>query len=156
MAEQPLHVPPRTPAATQPFVTYAPTPDEAELIRLSKEWMHIALVEKDEARLRRIMAPEFTLQIWDASRAAQDLDTWMHALLHRLRDLEFEYTSLTARVFGDMGIVYSAFWWKGAMDGQAFSDSGFMADIWTRRSGTWQVVARRSAPQQQIQQLRTN
>jgi len=54
MAEQPLHDLPRTPAASQPSVTYAPTPDEAELIRLSKEWMHIALIDKDEARLRKI------------------------------------------------------------------------------------------------------
>ena len=155
MTEHTSHRDPRTPATAQPAVAYAPTPDEAELIRVSQEWMHIALVAKDEARLRRIMAPEFTLQIWDASRAAQDIDAWMHALLHRLADIEFEYTSLSARVFGGMGIVYSAFWWKGTMDGQAFSDSGFMADVWSRQSGSWQVVARRSAPQQQIRQLQT-
>src|ERR1700687_2550918 len=155
MAEHQPHLSPRTPAAMQPPSTYRPTPDEAELIRLSREWMHIALVEKDEARLRSMMAPEYTLQIWDASRAAQDLDLWMHALMRRLQDLQFEYTSLSARVFGDMAIVYSAFWWKGTLDGQPFTDSGFMADVWSRRSGSWQGVARRSAPQQQIQQLRT-
>jgi len=153
MSEHPSPVLPRTPAATQPTSTYQPTPDEAELIRLSQEWMHVGLVEKDEQRLRSLMAPEFTLQIWDASRAPQDLDTWMHTLLQRLAAVELKYTSLSARVFGDVGIVYSAFWWKGTMDGQAFADSGFMADVWSRRSGSWQVLARRSAPQQQIQQL---
>ena len=153
MSEHPSSVSPRTPAAAQPSSTYRPTPDEAELIRLSQEWMHVALVEKDEQRLRRLMAPEFTLQIWDASRAAQDLDTWMHTLLQRLAAVELKYTSLSARVFGDIGIVYSAFWWKGTMDGQPFVDAGFMADVWSRRSGSWQVVARRSAPQQQVQTL---
>jgi hypothetical protein len=146
-------VTPRTPAAMQPSATYEPGPDEAELIRLAREWMHVALVEKDERRLRRLMAPEFTLQIWDASRAAQDLDTWMHTLLHRLAAVEFKYTSMSARVFGDFGIVYSAFWWQGTMDGLPFTDTGFIADVWSRQSGSWQVVARRSAPQQQIQQL---
>jgi hypothetical protein len=58
-------------------------------------------------------------------------------------------------VFGDIGIVYSAFWWKGTMDGQPFTDAGFMADVWSRLSGSWQVVARRSAPQQQVRQLQT-
>jgi hypothetical protein len=153
MPDHPLHLPPRTPAAAQPSATYRPTPDEAELIRLSQEWMEIALVEKDEQRLRRLMAPEFTLQIWDASRAAQDLDSWMHVLLHRLADIELKYTSLSAQVFGSMGVVYSTFWWTGTMDGQPFADSGFMADIWSRESGSWRVVARRSAPQQQVQRL---
>ena len=155
MSEHPSFVPPRTPAAAQPSSTYQPTPDEEALIHLSQEWMHVALVEKDERRLRSLMAPEFTLQIWDASLAAQDLDTWMHTLLQRLAAVELKYTSLSARVFGDIGIVYSAFWWKGTMDGQPFTDAGFMADVWSRLSGSWQVVARRSAPQQQVQQLQT-
>ncbi len=145
---------PRTPAAAQPPSTYQPTPDEAELIRLSQEWMHAALVDKDERRLRAMMAPGFTLQIWDASRAAQDLESWMQMLLRRLDGMALEYTSLSARVFGDIGIVYSAFSWKGTMDGQPFTDAGFMADVWSRQSGSWQVVARRSAPRQQVQQLK--
>ena len=137
MSDHPSHPPPRTPAAAQPPATYQPTPDEAELIRLSQEWMKIAVVEKDERRLRRLMAPEFTLQIWDASQAALDLDSWMHVLLHRL------------------AVVYSTFCWKGTMDGQPFAHSGLMADIWSRESGPWRVVARRSAPQQQVQRLQT-
>ena len=155
MSDHPSHLPPRTPAAAQPPATYQPTPDEAELIRLSQEWMKIAVVEKDERRLRRLMAPEFTLQIWDASQAALDLDSWMHVLLHRLADVELKYTSLSAQVFGSMGVVYSTFCWKGTMDGQPFADSGLMADIWSRESGPWRVVARRSAPQQQVQRLQT-
>jgi hypothetical protein len=154
MPDHPSHLPPRTPAAVQPPATYRPTPDEAELIRLSQEWMEIALIEKDEQRLRRLMAAEFTLQIWDASRAAQGLDSWMHVLLHRLADIELKYTSLSAQVFGSIGVVYSTFWWTGTMDGQPFADSGFMADIWSRESGSWRVVARRSAPQQQVLRLR--
>ena len=146
---------PQTPAAIQPKVAYVPTPEEAELILLSHEWMHVAL-EKNEPELRKLMALEFTLQIWDASRAPQVLESWLHMLLHRLNDLEFEYTSISARVFGEVAIVYSAFRWSGTMDANAFSDTGFMADFWSKKSGSWQVVARRSAPQQQILQLRTS
>ena len=145
---------PRSPAASQAEVLYQPSPEEAELIQLSREWMHVALVDKSEPRLRELMAPEFSLQIWDASRAAQPLESWLHMLIHRLTDLQFEYTSISARVFGDVGIEYSAFSWSGAMDRIACSDTGFMADFWSKRAGRWQVVARRSAPQQQIGQLR--
>ena len=115
--------------------------------------MDAALLRKDERRLREIMAPEFTLQIWDASRAAQSLDAWMHTLKHRLDRILFRYAGLNARVFGETAIVYSRFSWTGTMDGLPFADQGFMADTWTKRDGKWQVVSRRSAPQQQIQEL---
>lgn len=147
---------PGTPAASQPEVDYTPSAEEAELIRLSQEWMDAALVEKDEGKLRKLMAPEFTLQIWDGSRAPQSLDAWMQMLLHRLDKINLKYSGLSARVFGDVGIVYSRFHWTGTMDGRPFEDSGFMADVWRRNGGVWQVVARRSAPQQQIHQVATN
>ena len=95
---------PHTPAATQPEVSYVPSEGENELILLSREWMRAAFAH-DDVTLRRLMAPEYTLQVWDASRAAQNLETWMTTLIHRLRDVKFDYTSINARVLGDVGIV---------------------------------------------------
>jgi ketosteroid isomerase-like protein len=145
---------PATPAAAQPKFDYNPSPEESELIRLSQEWMDVALFRKDERMLREIMSPDFTLQIWDASRAPQPLEAWLDTLTHRLDQIQFEYSGLNARVFGDTAVVYSRFWWTGTIDGKPFSDSGFMADVWVKKQGKWQVIARRSAPQQQIQELR--
>ncbi len=115
--------------------------------------MDAALRRKDEKRLRELMAAEFTLQIWDASRAPQPLALWLDTLKNRLNKIEFKYSGLNARVFGDVAVVYSRFWWKGTLDGKPFTDSGFLADVWVKRNGKWQVVARRSAPQQQIQDV---
>ena len=58
-----------TPAASQKRSVYNPSPEERELIHLSEEWMDAALRMKDEKRIRDLMAAEFTLQVWDASRA---------------------------------------------------------------------------------------
>jgi ketosteroid isomerase-like protein len=145
---------PATPAASQSTIEYKPSPEENELIRLSQEWMDVALFHKDDKKLREIMSPDFTLQIWDASRAPQPLEAWLDTRKHRLGQIQFEYSGLNARVFGDVAVVYSRFWWKGTMSGKPFTDSGFMADVWVKRQGKWQVLARRSAPQQQIQELR--
>lgn len=144
---------PATPAASQPKFDYKPSSEESELIRLSHEWMDAALFRKDEKRLREIMSPDFTLQIWDASRAPQPLEAWLDLLKHGLDVARFEYSSLNARVFGDVAVAYSRFWWKGTMNGKPFTDSGFMADVWVKKQGQWQVLARRSAPQQQIQEI---
>ena len=143
---------PDTPAVSQPKFDYKPTPAETELIHLSHHWMDVALKEKDEKRLREIMAPEFTLQIWDASHAPQTLEGWLDTLKNRLNEIDFKYSGINARIFGDVAVVYSRFWWKGAFDGKPFSDSGFLADVWVKRNGKWQVIARRSAPYQQIQE----
>ncbi len=144
---------PSTPAASQPTFDYKPSPEESVLLKLSQEWMDTALLKKDEKRLRELMAPEFTLQIWDASRAPQPLEAWLTTLKKRLEAVEFEYSGLNARVFGDVAVVYSRFLWKGTFEGKPFSDSGFLADVWVRKGGKWLVVARRSAPQQQIQMI---
>ena len=144
---------PVTPAAAQAATAYAPSQEEAELLQLSNEWMDVALKLKDELQLREIMAPEFTLQIWDAARAPQSLDMWLNTTLHRLEKIMFTYAGLNARVFGDAAIAFSRFSWSGFLDGQPFTDRGFIADFWERRVGRWQVVSRRSAPLQQIREL---
>lgn len=93
------------------------------------------------------MDPTYTLQILDASRAPQSLDDWMKTLATRLTDIRFEYLSISARVFGGIGVVYSTFRWSGQMDGKPFKDAGVLVDIWEKGNGRWKVVARRSAGQ---------
>ncbi|MGH9555327.1 MAG: nuclear transport factor 2 family protein [Terriglobales bacterium] len=144
---------PHTPAASQPTEEYKPTPEEAELIRLSREWMDAAIA-RDWGKLDAIMAPEFTLQAWDATRRPQPRDQWMEALRTRLKDWKIDFTAMSARVFGDFAVVYSRYRWAGALDGQPFEDGGLMVDVWQRRAGRWMVVARRSAGQQQIEKVR--
>lgn len=152
MTQKDEPITPATPAASQPKFDYKPSSEESELIRLSQEWMDAALFRKDEKRLRELMSSDFTLQIWDASRAPQPLEAWLDLLKHGLEVIRFEYSALNARVFGDVAVVYSRFWWKGTMNGKPFTDSGFMVDVWVKKQGQWQVLARRSAPQQQIQE----
>ena len=147
--------PPRTPASSQVRSEYEPTADEAELIRLSRFWMETAVKPRDEAAietLRQIMAPDFTLQVWDARRVAVSLESWLG---NRIGDgSRFSYDSLNAHVIGDIGIVYSRFWWSGSMRGESFFDKGFLLDLWRRSGQSWQVFSRRSAPIEQIAQLR--
>ena len=143
---------PQTPAAIQTVVDYLPSPVEAELLHLSQQWMD-AIRPLDEKRLREILAPDFTLQIWDATRARQSIESWMHMATNRLKVASFAYSGLNAQVFDDTALVFSRFAWSGHVDGNPFSDHGFMTDFWQKRDGKWRVVARRSAPIQQIQLL---
>lgn len=152
-AQQPAA--PHIPSTSQPESQYKPTAEEAELIGLSREWMDAA-IRHDWAKLDRIMAPEFTLQIWDASRAPQPRDKWLETLRNRLTDWKSDYTAISARVFGNVGVVYSRYRWSGKLDGKPFNDGGLMIDVWQKHKGKWRVVARRSAGQQQIQKVQSD
>jgi len=135
---------PPTPAASQKrsFTTQA-LKKENSSISLRNGWMQL-FAGRMKSESARLMAAEFTLQIWDASRAPQPLALWLDTLKNRLNKIEFKYSGLNARVFGDVAVVYSRFWWKGTLDDKPFTDSGFLADVWVKRNGKWQVVARRS------------
>ena len=49
-----------------------------------------------------------------------------------------------------LGVIFDM---SGSMNDKPFNDSGFLADVWVRKNGRWQVVSRRSAPQQQIREV---
>ena len=143
---------PQSPAAIQATQAYIPTAEEAVLLQRTEDW-RAAVTPFDEARLRDILAPDFTLQIWDATRARQSIESWMHMATNRLKVASFAYSGLNAQVFDDTALVFSRFAWSGHVDGNPFSDHGFITDFWKKRDGKWRVVARRSAPIQQIQLL---
>ena len=143
---------PQSPAAIQTEQVYAPSADEATLLQRTEAWRS-ALFPFDELRLRDILAPDFTLQIWDGSRARQSIDAWFDMAQNHLTITNFDQTGLNAQIFGDAALVFSRFSWSGRIDGKPFSDRGFITDFWQKRSGNWRVVSRRSAPMQQIQQL---
>ena len=99
----------------------------------------------------QIMAPDFNLQIWDARRTALPLESWLQG---PGAGSQFGYDGLNAQVIDDIGIVYSRFWWSGSHQGKPFFDRGFLVDLWRRSGRSWQVFSRRSAPIEQISQLR--
>ena len=154
MPSQSQHDSPRTPAAAQLVVDYHPTAEENVLINLSRKWMETAMKRpRDEGiarELREIMAPDYQLLVWDALRAPVPLERW---LAYRV-DFHFEYDALSAQVLGEIGVVYSRFWWEGTIEGEPFFDAGFLTDLWRRHGGSWQVFSRRSAPLEQINRLR--
>src|SRR5258708_5241549 len=101
MSDQPTQpAAPPAPSTSQPKTEYQPSAPEAELLHVFHEWTDIALLGKDEQRLRELMSPGFTLQVWDASRAPLPFEPWLDTLLHHLDQLQSEYSGLNARVFG--------------------------------------------------------
>ena len=116
--------------------------DERALIDLQNEWM-AAWQRLDYGRLEEILAPEFTLT---SARTDQLVDrtAWLK-LLDTTRGELFEYSDFHIQVFGDAAVVKSRLSQVATVGGKPWNATFMLTDVWIRRGGRWQVVARHSS-----------
>lgn len=118
--------------------------DRDELIRLQNEWM-AAWRDGDEAALERIIGDGFTLT---SARTDQLMDraTWLAtAAAGRVKCESFEYRDFHVLLHGDAAVVKSRMAQVASVDGQPWNETFSLTDVWFRRDGRWQVVARHSS-----------
>lgn len=118
-----------------------PSEDET-LIDLQNAWME-AWRRQDRARLEEILAPEFTLT---SARTDQLVDRaeWLR-LLDTVRNESFAYSDFRIDVFGDAAVVRSRLSQVATVGDQRWDATFALTDVWIRRGGRWQVVARHSS-----------
>lgn len=115
-----------------------------ELIALQDEWM-AAWLRGDGDRLAEIIADEFTLT---SARSDQlvDKQRWLAlATSGRVVGKSFEYRDFVVNVFGDAAVVKSRMDQVASVDGKPWNETFMLTDVWVRRAGRWQVVARHSS-----------
>ena len=116
---------------------------EAKMLEgLSVSWMN-AMLSQDSALLVKLMTPEFILYSWDGS-SNTPRDRWISNLLNKLRIVNWEQTSIHAKVYGETAVVNSLYKWQGTHTGRQFDAAGFLTDVWVKRNNKWQVLSRSS------------
>jgi ketosteroid isomerase-like protein len=128
---------PASPPAAQAGLDTA----SAELVTLTKAWTD-AMNAKDHAKLEALVAPEFALYRWNGERMAQRPE-WLDFLYHT-EIKEYTVRDISARAYGEFGVVTLVCTWTGAHDGAPFDLHSVMVDTWRRTNGKWQVVSRNS------------
>ena len=116
--------------------------DEEELIELQNAWMD-AWRRQDRVRLDEILAPEFRLTSARTDRLVGRAE-WL-SLLDTVRNESFEYSDFLIDVFGDAAIVHSRLSQVATVGDQRWDATFALTDVWIRRDGRWQVVARHSS-----------
>ena len=114
---------------------------EETLIELQNDWME-AWQRDDRVRLEELLAPEFTLT---SARSDQIVDraAWL-GLLDHVKAESFTY-SVLVHVFGGAAVVKSRLSQVATVAGQPWNETFMLTDVWIRRDGRWQVVARHSS-----------
>lgn len=116
--------------------------DQTTLIQLQNDWMK-AWHDLDMPAIEAILAPEFTLT---SARSDQIVDRpdWI-ANLGRVRNESFAYSDFRIDVFGDAAVVRSKLTQAATVGGERWDGTFVLTDVWVRRQGRWQVVARHSS-----------
>ena len=66
-------------------------------------------------------------------------------LLDQVRNESFEYSDFLVNIFGDAAVVKSRLSQVARVGDQPWNETFMLTDVWVRRNGRWQVVARHSS-----------
>jgi ketosteroid isomerase-like protein len=113
----------------------------AALVTLTKTWTD-AMNAKDHEKIEQLVAPEFALYRWNGELMSQRPD-WLDFLYHT-EIKEYTVRDISAKAYGDFGVVTLVCTWSGIHNGGAFDVHAVMVDTWHRTNGKWQVIARNS------------
>ena len=118
--------------------------DRAQLAELEEGWMR-AMQVRDEEELERLVAQGFRFTALHLAPEPMSREQWMGAALGGYRILSFAYESMDIDVFGDTAVIHARYSQMATYDGVNLSNAFRLTDIWARRDGAWQVVARHSS-----------
>ena len=122
---------------------------EDELVTLEHEWAQ-AVVENDMEKLERIVGQEYTLAAnnFPGGRTRFSRQEWM-TTVPAFKVHSYDFRDFEVRSYGDAAVVLATLELRGSVRGEDRSGSSTLTDVWVKRDGRWQVVARSSifAPQ---------
>jgi ketosteroid isomerase-like protein len=118
--------------------------DRAELAELEEGWMR-AHQQRDADALERLVAQGFRFTALHLAPEPMSREQWMAAALGGYRISSFAYESMDIDVFGDTAVIHARYSQMATYDAVNLSNAFRLTDIWARRDGQWQVVARHSS-----------
>ena len=113
-----------------------------EIARLANAWM-AAGTARDAAALERLMGEEFRLA--SGRGVFVDRAEWLRMAFEEIEVESFAYSDVSVRAYGDVAVMQSRWRQRARLRGEDWSGEGLLTDVWVRRDGRWQVVARHSS-----------
>ena len=121
------------------------TPVEEELARLEHVWME-AVRARDLPALEPLLGAEFTLTTGRPGAEVRSRAEYLEVTRDHYVLEEFCFDDLVVHVHGDAAVVRSRYRQVGRMGEEDRTQPFLMTDVWFRRDGRWQAVARHVSP----------
>jgi ketosteroid isomerase-like protein len=124
---------------------------EQEVMTAAQEWMD-AMKQQDEAKLKSIMAEEYTLSnMMNLSRPPVPKAKWIENNKKLLKVTAFSFDKTRVRVYDSTATVHTLFNMKGTFQDKPVDETFILIDTWVKRNGRWQVASRISGPYKEPQ-----
>ena len=118
--------------------------DRTELERLEDEWM-AAMQARDMDRLDELVAEGFRFTAIHLNPEPMTREQWMGAAREGYTIVSYAFESMDVAVFGDTAVIHARYSQMASWDQNNLSNVFRLTDVWARRDGRWQVVARHSS-----------
>lgn len=118
--------------------------DRAELAALEREWMS-AMQAREMDRLEELVAPGFRFTAIHLYPEPMSREQWMGAAREGYKITSFAFEHMDIDVFGDTGVIHARYSQVASWDQNNLSNVFRLTDVWARKGGRWQVVARHSS-----------
>ena len=116
----------------------------AEISRREDEWM-AAWLRRDMQAAAGILADEFTLTSSLSTGELMTKAQWLAGATTTHECKSFHFDRIDVRVYGDAALANVWYHQQATVRGNDWSGDFLMSDLWVRRSGRWQVVARHAS-----------
>ena len=124
--------------AQQPKSAPAPSADERAVLDLEEAWAK-AVVKRDAATFKRLLAPGFTYTEDDRMQNGAELMRDIVAGADTVTDARNE--KLATQSYGNTMIVTGWLVMRGRSGGKPFDRRYRFTDTWLKRDGQWQIIA---------------
>jgi ketosteroid isomerase-like protein len=117
---------------------------EEELVALEHEWAQ-AIVENNMEKLERIVGQEYTLAAnnFPGGRTRFSRQEWM-ATVPVCEVHSYKLANAVVHDYKEAAVVLADLELRATVRGEDRSGSFTLTDVWAKRNGRWQVVARSS------------
>ena len=109
------------------------------LPKLSREWMN-AWVAVDLDTCERILDADFVLS--SARGVLMDRQKWLEMAAGPFAGESFEWLEMIVRPYGNFAIVHSKTFQKASVNGEDWSGTFLLTDVWIQRNTGWKVLSR--------------
>jgi ketosteroid isomerase-like protein len=118
--------------------------DRAELERLEDEWM-ARMQARDMDRLEELVADGFRFTAVHLNPEPMTREQWMGAAREGYTIVSYAFECMDVDVFGDTAVIHARYSQMASWGQNNLSNVFRLTDVWARREGRWQVVARHSS-----------
>lgn len=117
---------------------------QAQLLDRERQWME-AVGRGDGAALAEILSPEYTMTSSTGDGTPMNREQCIAWVTEAVAIKSFSFSEVHLTELDDVAVLKMRLTHEAELDGQDWSHTFLITDVWVRKSGHWRVLTRHSS-----------